>query len=94
MLTKSDKKFIIQTVSTIVTNAITENNKALRKDMVDLFNATNEHIDMVYEKLNSRLDDANNRIERVLDKLGEHQSIINNYERRIKKIEEKTLISN
>ena len=89
MLTKSDKKFILDTVS----GAINGNNKFLIKEMTDLFTITNERIDNLSERLdgaNKRIDGTNKRIDKVLVKLEDHHNTINNHERRIEKIEEST----
>ena len=82
MLTKSDKKFILDTVS----DAINGNNKFLIKEMTDLFTVTNERID----NLSERVDGANKKIDNVLGKLKDHDNTLNNHERRIEKIEEST----
>lgn len=91
MLTKDDKKFIVD----IVTGAITKNNDVLVKEMIDLFNATNSVIEKVDNKLsnkidktNERIDDTNERIDRVLDNLRSDFDSIENLEKRTGKLEE------
>lgn len=76
MLTKSDKQFIV--------DAIKDNNKLIFKEMIELFNATNERID----QSNKRIDQSNVRIDKVLSQLKDHNDILNNHERRIEKVEE------
>lgn len=88
MLTKSDKKFILDTVS----GAINENNKVLINEMTELFTVTDERIDGIIERLdktNNRIDDSNKRIDKVLIKLEDHHDTLNNHELRIEKVEEK-----
>lgn len=88
MLTKDDKKFII--------DSIKNNNDILIKEMIDLFNATNSVIEKVDNKLsnkidktNERIDDTNERIDRVLDNLRSDFDSIENLEKRTGKLEEK-----
>jgi len=96
MLTKDDKKFII--------DSIKNNNDVLVKDMLDLFTVTNERIDKLDEKLSNkidgvnksfgeRLDDTNERIDKVLDQLRDDDESINDHEKRIEKIEEKVFVA-
>jgi predicted nucleic acid-binding Zn-ribbon protein len=74
MLTKADKKYINEILA--------NNNKILIKEMIGLFNATNE-----------RIDQTNERIDKVLDQLKDHDSDIDNHERRINKLEEKVFVT-
>lgn len=67
MLTKADKKYINEILA--------NNNKILIKEMIGLFNATNE------------------RIDKVLDELKDHDSDLDNHERRINKLEEKVFVT-
>lgn len=77
MLTSSDKKYI--------SDLFIENNKILVREMVSLFNVTNERID----QSNERIDQSNERIDKVLNKLEDHNDTLNDHERRIEKVEEK-----
>ena len=74
MLTTQDKKYI--------TDSIKTNNEDLLKEIIELFDATNNRIDQVNEKLSQRID-------KVLDQLKSHHDVLNNHERRIEKAEEK-----
>jgi uncharacterized protein YoxC len=81
MLTKDDKKFII--------DSIKSNNDVLVKDMLDLFNATNAIIKKVDDKLNNKIDQTNERIDRILDQLQDDDESINDHEKRMGKIEDR-----
>jgi tetrahydromethanopterin S-methyltransferase subunit G len=96
MLTKNDKKYISETIK--------ENNGVLIKEMIELFNATNERIDKVEEKLDDKIDKVEERLSEridlvenklsrrigdVLDKLKDHDIILTNHGGRLGKIEEK-----
>ncbi|MEK7633276.1 MAG: hypothetical protein AAB437_00335 [Patescibacteria group bacterium] len=103
MLTKDDKKFILNTI----TVAVAKNNDVLFKrfddldkkfdkridnlatDVIDLFEATNSVIKKLDNKLSNKIDITNERIDKVLDQLKDHNDIIDTHERRIEKVEEK-----
>jgi|GEM_PF-3178943 len=70
MLTKTDKKYITETLK----ETIKENNHILIKEIIELFNTTNE------------------RIDKVLDQLKDHNDFIDTHERRIEKLEEKVFV--
>ncbi|KKQ01408.1 MAG: hypothetical protein US11_C0009G0020 [Candidatus Roizmanbacteria bacterium GW2011_GWA2_36_23] len=93
MLTKSDKKFIQDSVKDIITennksvkktidDAITINNEVLIKEIMDLFSATNERISQVEVKLGGKIDKA-------LQQLKDHNDILDNHEHRLDKVEDK-----
>lgn len=92
MLTKDDKKFVI--------DSIKNNNDVLVKEMIDLFNATNsviekvdnklsDKIDGVEKRLSEKIDDTNDRIDRVLDNLKSDFDSIENLEKRTEKLEKR-----
>lgn len=93
MLTKDDKKFILDAVSNTVSGAISKNNKIIFKEMIDLFNATNFVIEKVDNKLSNKIDQTNERIDKVLGQLRDDDRSINDHERRIEKMEEKVFIT-
>jgi len=62
-----------------------ENNGILIKEVVELFNATNERIEEVNENLCQRID-------KVLEQMKDHNDILDTHERRIEKVEEKVFI--
>lgn len=68
MLTKSDKKFILD----VVEESLKKNNEVVFKEMIELFNTTNEKIDGVIEQL----DGTNERIDKVLNVLTVHDKRI------------------
>ncbi len=70
MLTKNDKKFIIDSIS--------KNNDVLVKDIMSLFNATNK-----------RIDESDRKIDKILEKLDEHNNFLNDHELRIGRLEDK-----
>ncbi|NCO88433.1 hypothetical protein COW98_01865 [Candidatus Roizmanbacteria bacterium CG22_combo_CG10-13_8_21_14_all_35_9] len=74
MLTKDDRKFITE----LLDERFKKNNEVLVKEMVELFNTTNE-----------RIDDTNERIDKVLDQLKDRNDFLDTHERRIEKLEEK-----
>jgi len=59
------------------------------KEVTELFNATNERIDKVNANLSKRIDESNQRIDRVLIKIEDHDNYINAHERRLEKVEAK-----
>ncbi len=69
MLTKNDKKFILETVR----ESTTQNNKILIKEFVDLFSSTNERIDQINEKLSYKIDGTNSRVDKVLHEFKNHK---------------------
>ncbi len=75
MLTTSDKKYISSEVTEQIDKALKKNNEVLIKEIVELFDTTNE------------------RIDKVLEKLDDHQGDINSHERRITKLEDKVFAS-
>ncbi len=107
MLTKDDKKFIVDTI----TFAITKNNEIIDKkfsklttDAIDLFNATNsaiqklddklsEKIEEVNKNLSEKIDDTNERIDKVFDHLSNDFESIEDHEKRIEKVEEKVFVT-
>lgn len=75
MLIKSDKKFILD----VVEESLKKNNEVVFKEMIELFNTTNERIDGVIEQLdgtNKRIDGTNERIDKVLNVLTVHDKRI------------------
>lgn len=75
MLTTSDKKYISSEVTEQIDKPLKKNNEVLIKEIVELFDTTNE------------------RIDKVLEKLDDHQGDINSHERRITKLEDKVFAS-
>ena len=61
-----------------ILNTIKTNIQILLKEIVELFDATNK-----------RIDESNERIDKVLAQLKDHNDILDNHERRIEKVEEK-----
>lgn len=66
MLTKSDKKYI----NDLLKESFRENNKTLVKEMISLFNVSNQRIDNV----NERLDGVNKNLSEKIDSVNKNLS--------------------
>ena len=82
MLTKSDKKFIEESIE----KALMKNNDSLLKGILELFNVTNERIDSVEGKLTKRIDSVEEKLGEKIDKV---LNRLENHEDRIEKLEDK-----
>lgn len=78
MLTKNDKAEIGEIVDGKIRTAFDN----FAKEIVKLFNATNETVE-------KKAEETNRKIEKVLDNLDKHNDYLNDHERRIEKLEEK-----
>ena len=68
MLSKADKKFIVETVD----GAIVRNNDVLVKEILALFSITNSRIDEVVDSLgdtNERIEQVNNNLSNKIDQV-------------------------
>src|SRR3989338_2093001 len=73
MLSKEDKKFIVETVG----GAIVRNNDVLVKEILALFTITNSRIDEVVDSLgdtNKRIEKVNNNLSAKIDQVNESLS--------------------
>ena len=95
MLTQDDKKYLnklfdkkFEAVDKKI-GAVDKRVSTLSKDVVDLFNATNSVIEKLDTKLSGKIDDTNERIERILDNQNRDFELIENLEKKTGKLEEK-----
>lgn len=87
MLTKKDKKEIKEIVETVVFKSQSK----LYDDMISLFTATNERIDLInneIKKIKLELEKINNKLDGVNDHLRDHH-IIKTYDKRIEELADK-----
>lgn len=99
MLTKSDKQFIVEAIK----QGVSENNKIIFKEMLDLFSASNERIDQVENRLGNRIDKLEDKVDKMELSLSENTNEVislgakidkildrqDNHEQRIEKLEDK-----
>ena len=73
-------------IGKIVDEKIGKQLSVFSKQVVELFTVTNQRIDRVEENLSKRID-------KVVVKLDEYTTYLNDHERRIEKLEEKVIVS-
>ncbi len=96
MLTKVDKQWILDTMSTIVNNSLSQySEKVLEPGLDNLYQRLDNKIDQVEGRLDARIDQVEERLETKIDHLDRKWTLIadnlgnkvNDHERRIGKLE-------